>query len=146
MALTVTHGFVSPVTDLNEPGIVGPDEWNDAHTVSGTLPPSQGGAARNVREVTSGASENVDADDDDIIFVNKTVAGAITINLPAAADRSEWRPIKVVDGKGDADSNNITVNPSGSEKIAVHLDEYVINFAGGSVEFWPRPDGSGWYI
>ena len=148
LSITVTHSFVSPVVDLNESGIVGPDDWNDTHSVSvsGTLPPANGGSARTVREVTSGASENVDADDDDIIFVNKTVAGVITINLPPAADRSSWRPIKVVDGKGDADTNNITVNPDGSETIAVHLTEYLINFAGGSVELWPRPDGTGWYI
>ncbi len=35
MAVTVTHTFVSPIVDGGDPDLVGPDEWNAAHTVSG---------------------------------------------------------------------------------------------------------------
>lgn len=37
MALTVTHTFVSPVIDELDPNIVGPDEWNAVHTITGTI-------------------------------------------------------------------------------------------------------------
>lgn len=162
MALSVTHNFVSPVVDLNEPGIVGPNEWNESHALSGTLEVTQGGtgattaagalsnlgaaAQRNVRQVTSGATVTVDADTDDIIFIKKGTGSATTVNLPAAADRDASRPIKIVDGKGDAATNNITIETDGAETIAVSLTSYVISFAGGSVDLWPNPDGDGWYI
>jgi len=35
MAVSVTHAFVSPVADQGNPNEVGPNEWNDAHTVVG---------------------------------------------------------------------------------------------------------------
>jgi hypothetical protein len=45
MAISVTHTFVSPVADDANPNEVGPDEWNDTHTISGTLPVANGGTA-----------------------------------------------------------------------------------------------------
>lgn len=41
MALTVTHPFVSAVVDENNPGEVGPGEWNAPHSVAGTLDAAQ---------------------------------------------------------------------------------------------------------
>ena len=162
MALTLIHNFVSPITDLNEAGVVGPDDWNEAHSVSGVLGIANGGTgastaedalinlgaptARNVRKVTAAGAVTVDADTDDIIVIKKTVGEATTVNLPAAADRDPSRPIKIVDGKGDADTNPITIDPNGSETVAVVLTSYVINFQGGSVDLWPNPDEDGWYI
>lgn len=162
MALTVVHNFVSPIQDLNEPGIVGPDEWNEAHAISGTLGVNQGGtgattaaaalanlggaALRSVRQVTSGAQVTVDVDTDDIIVIKKASGSATEVLLPAAAGRDASRPVKIVDAKGDASTNNITINPDGSETIAVLLTEYKIDFDGGSVDLWPNPDGDGWYI
>lgn len=35
MTASVTHTFVSPVADNADPEIVGPDEWNAAHTIAG---------------------------------------------------------------------------------------------------------------
>jgi hypothetical protein len=35
MAVSVTHAFVSPVADQGNPNEVGPNEWNDAHTIVG---------------------------------------------------------------------------------------------------------------
>lgn len=162
MALTVVHNFVSPIADLNETGIVGPNEWNESHAISGTLPIANGGTAgttaaeartnlgvsatRSVRQVTSGATVTVDVDTDDIIFINKSTGSATGVTLPASAGRDAARPIKIVDGKGDAATNNITITPDGVETIAVLLSTYVINFAAGSVELWPNPNGDGWYI
>lgn len=43
MTLNVTHTFVDPVVDQHDPNKVGPDEWNAAHTITGTLSLAQGG-------------------------------------------------------------------------------------------------------
>jgi hypothetical protein len=93
-------------------------------------------------KTTSGNYDMVAADD--VILVNKSVGAATTVNLVTAAGRSN-RPVKVVDGKGDAATNNITIDGSGAETI-VGAATYVIAFNYGSVTLWPKPDGSGWYI
>jgi len=60
--------------------------------------------------ITSGSSYDVQAGDY-VITVNKTVAGAITIALPLTPGTS--RSIIVKDGKGDAATNNITIDGNG---------------------------------
>lgn len=52
---------------------------------------------------------------DCIIVTDLTVAGAVTVNLPAGANKQVFI---VVDGKGDATSNNITINRNGADTIA----------------------------
>lgn len=47
---------------------------------------------------------------DDVIIVNKTVAGATAVTLPGSPTQGDQYTIK--DGKGDAAANNITVSPS----------------------------------
>lgn len=49
------------------------------------------------------------------VRVNQTVGAAITINLPAAANKT--CPVLIADWKGDAGTNNITIVPNGTEKI-----------------------------
>lgn len=44
MALTVSHTFVSPATDLGEAGKLGPSEWNANHGISGSLTAAEVGA------------------------------------------------------------------------------------------------------
>lgn len=46
MALTVVHPFVSPVADEGDPDIVGPNEWNANHTVTGTVDVANGGTGQ----------------------------------------------------------------------------------------------------
>jgi hypothetical protein len=48
MAISVTHALVSAVVDEAEAGIVGPSEWNAAHTVSGTVDAVNGGFGTNI--------------------------------------------------------------------------------------------------
>lgn len=49
--------------------------------------------------------------DDDIVVVNRTVAGATAVALPA--DMMIGSSVLIVDGKGDAGTNNITVAQAG---------------------------------
>ncbi len=55
------------------------------------------------------------ASDDDVILVD-TSAGAVTINLGAVASNS-GRRLQIKDTGGNAATNNITIDPDGSETI-----------------------------
>ena len=97
------------------------------------------------RLVTVAGAVTVSADDADIIVVKKTVGAATTVNLPAAADRSG--PVKIVDGKGDALTNNLTIVPQAGESIAGTVDyQWIIDSNGGSVKLTPLADGTGWIV
>jgi hypothetical protein len=66
--------------------------------------------------VTSGGYTVVN---ESIVIVNKTVGAATTITLPPslASNPPQVREIIIADGKGDAATNNITVNPNGTDTI-----------------------------
>lgn len=66
---------------------------------------------------------------DCVVASNLTVAGAVTVNLPAGTD-GRW--FVVADQKGDAATNNITINASGAETINGSAS-YVISDANGAV-------------
>ncbi|MEM8575530.1 MAG: hypothetical protein AAGF48_12945 [Pseudomonadota bacterium] len=104
-------------------------------------PKGDAGDAKEFHSVAGGIY-NVDAATDDIIFVTAVPA---TINLPAVASRADSRWIKIVDGTVGAGSNNITITPNGSETI-LGQSEWKINFDGGEITLWPRPDDAGWFI
>lgn len=69
-----------------------------------------------------------------IARVDQTVGAAITINLPAAANKT--CPVLVCDWKGDAGTNNITIAPNGSEKIQGQ-SSWIIGADTGSVFLRP---------
>ena len=87
----------------------------------------------------------VTATDAGIIVVAKTVGAATSVYLPSALLRTN--SVKVVDGKGDAATNNITVIPVSGQSIAGTIDyQWIIDSNGGSVELTPLADGSGWVV
>ena len=92
--------------------------------------------------ITAGGSYSMLAADS-VILVNKTVGGIITINLVTATGRKS--PVKIVDLKGDANTNPITIDANGAQTICGQLT-YILNFPFSSVVLCPRPDGNGWYI
>lgn len=95
------------------------------------------------RVVTAAGAVTVEVTDDDVI-VQKTVGAATTVNLPLASSRT--RPVMVIDGKGDAATNNITIVPQSGETIYATADYHaIIDGNGGSVVLTPRTDGTGWY-
>jgi hypothetical protein len=51
---------------------------------------------------------------DCMVVTDLTVAGAVTVNLPAGADKQLYF---IFDGKGDAGTNNITINRAGADTI-----------------------------
>lgn len=94
-----------------------------------------------IYEITSGSSAPVAADAK-IIRVNKSVGSPTTLNLPTAADKT--CSVLICDWKGDAGANNITILPSGTEKIQ-GLSSWVIAGDTGSIFLRPLP-GVGYAI
>ena len=83
-------------------------------------------------------------DTDGLIIINKTVGAATAVTLPASA--SKFGPVKVVDFKGDAGTNNITVTPNGTEKFNGAAATWVIGADSASVVFDPILTGIGYAV
>lgn len=79
----------------------------------------------------------------DIFLAIDSSGGAITIDLPKGADRSQV-PLTIKDSSGDALTNNITITPNGSETID-GLAAYTINAAFGAVRLIPLTGGN-WMV
>jgi hypothetical protein len=78
---------------------------------------------------------------DDIIVVKKSVGAATTVNVDWS---TRTRPLTVVDGKGDAATNNISIVPASGQTIyAVTNGTALIDGNGGSVTLTPLVDGTG---
>jgi hypothetical protein len=87
------------------------------------------------QNITSGTSVVV-LTNVETVRVNKTVGSATTLTLPPA--NTMLFPVLIVDWKGDAATNNITINPTGTEKIQ-GLSSWIIAGDNGSVFLRPIP-------
>jgi hypothetical protein len=95
-------------------------------------------------EITDAGDITLAADAEDIIVINKDVGAATQVTLPSASDRT--KSIRIVDGKGDAATNNITIIPQSGETIFASVDyHYVMDSNGSSIILTPRADGAGWF-
>jgi hypothetical protein len=93
------------------------------------------------QEITSGASANVNANAA-IVRVNKTVGSATTLTMPLAENKT--CDVLICDWKNDSSTNNITINPSGSEAIQ-GLSSWTIAGDGGSI-YLRRIPGVGYAV
>ena len=92
----------------------------------------------------AGAITIADDEDADVIVINKTVGAATSVALPTAVART--RAITIVDKKGDAATNNITISPkAASGQLIMGGATYVIDSNGASITLRPYADGSGYY-
>lgn len=99
--------------------------------------------AQTQQVITSGTTVTVAAADG-LIIINKTVGSATTVNLPASS--SKIGPVKIVDWKGDAYTNNITINAVGSDKLNGNLTSWTIGADGGSIVLTPLINGTGYAV
>ena len=74
-----------------------------------------------VRKATA-SPVTVSASTDCTIIVDLAGPGPSTVNLPAGADKQIF---VIVDGKGDASTNNITIDANGSETIEGSLTKVI---------------------
>lgn len=80
---------------------------------------------------------------DDILIINQVAGAPMTINVDWS---TRFTPLRIVDGKGDASANNITIVPAaGQTQLALVNFQYVIDGNGGSITLTPLPDNSGAY-
>ncbi|MGY3359739.1 hypothetical protein ACVWZK_006402 [Bradyrhizobium sp. GM0.4] len=91
---------------------------------------------------TAAGTVTVGVDDADIIIVKKDVGEPTPVELPDPADATN--KVRIVDGKYDAATNNITITSLGTAKTIMGGASYVIDSNGGSIELTPLADGSGW--
>lgn len=94
------------------------------------------------QEITSGATANV-AQNAKTVRVNKTVGGAITLTVPDS--NLKTCDVLICDYKGDAGTNNITINLSGTDKFPGNLTTWTIAADGGSI-FLRRIPGVGYLL
>jgi hypothetical protein len=91
---------------------------------------------------TAAGTVEVGVDDADIIVVKKDVGEPTPVELPDPAGAT--RKVRIVDGKYDAATNNITITSLGTSKTIMGGTDYVIDSNGASIELTPLADGSGW--
>jgi hypothetical protein len=98
--------------------------------------------AGNVQEITAGGPQTIE-ETAAIVLVNQAVSAAITLTLPPSA--AKVGPVKIVDMKGDAATNNITVVPAGAEEFQAGITSWTIGSDAASAVFSPIP-GTGYAV
>lgn len=95
-----------------------------------------------VRVLTAAGPYAADPNDD-ILIIKQAVAAPFTVTVDWSA---RAKPLRIVDGKGDASVNNITITPAaGQSQLAIVNYSYVIDGNGASIMLTPLPDGTGAY-
>lgn len=77
---------------------------------------------------------------DCVVVTDLGTPGAVAVNLPAG---SAGRIFMIVDGKGDAATNNITIDGNGSEQINGALTYVISDDRGGVIIAW---NGTSWTV
>lgn len=95
------------------------------------------------QDIASGSTVTVQ-NSDGLIKINKTVGSPTTLTLPLSDVKIG--PVKIVDWKGDAGTNNITINCSGTDKLNGNLSSWTIAADGGSIVLTPLKDGTGYAV
>lgn len=134
-------GTPTPLSDATpQPaaGPGGPGTATSAARADHYHPAAPGGAApaSTSRTVTATGPVTILATDaGGCVFINKTASEPTTVNLLAGV------PVTILDGKGDAATNNITVAPPAGGKI-VGQNSIVVNGNYDSLTFVPVPNSN----
>lgn len=116
--------------------------WNALTGVYALAPASAFAAAKAVKILTAPGPYAAQPNDE-VLIVKQIVAAPFTITVDWAG---RTKALRVVDGKGDAFVNNISVTPTaGQSQLAIVNYTYIIDRNGGSIILTPLPDNSGAY-
>lgn len=134
-----THGFTTPGdgggADYIRGIVSSPGAFQDAGGVYWKL------AASKFERTVTAAGAVTAASNDDIIIIKKTVGAATTVNVDWSA---RTKPLTIVDGKADANTNPITIVPSAGQTQYGTADyQVIIDGNGGSVTLTPLSSGAG---
>lgn len=100
-------------------------------------------AAASVEQNITGAGPVTVLQNTSIVRVNQTVGAPITLNMVNSTLKNG--AVKIVDWKGDAGTNNITINMTGTDKFQGNLTSWTIAADCASVVLTPIP-GVGYAI
>lgn len=116
--------------------------WDSSTGIFYVIPISAVSSNKVVKTITA-AGPYTALSTDEVLIINQTVGAAFTVNVDWS-QRS--KPLRIVDGKGDAATNNITITPAlGQTQLAQLNYSYVIDGNGGSITLTPLPSGTGAY-
>ena len=137
----VTGALVVDVIDTGGSGTY--SDWNIV--LSGTRGPAGPNTSVNIRISTS-ASVTLTASDE-IVVLNQTASGAITVALPSVSLADVVRKEIY---RFDGNSGDITITPDGAETI-MGLPSWTVSSlgvtgGGGSIELFPMSSLSGWVV
>lgn len=144
--VSLNFGALAKTPIVADPANTYVPAWN-ALTGVVTMVPMAGVNASKVTKILTGAgaftSPYAALPGDDVLIVKQAAGAPFTITV-------DWslraKPLRIVDGKGDALANNITITPAaGQTQLAIVNYSYVIDGNGGSVNLTPLPDGTGAY-
>jgi hypothetical protein len=116
--------------------------WNVLTGIYNTVPIAQVFSSKVVKVITA-AGPYAALPNDEVLIIKQTVGAPFTVNVDWSV---RTKPLRVVDGKGDANTNNITITPAaGQTQLAQVNYSYIIDGAGGSITLTPLTDNSGAY-
>ena len=119
-------------------------EHIDRYVAIGLNAESDSISQRTQRVVTAAGNIVMVADEADEVIIEKAVAAPTLFTCCDPALRT--KPVRIVDGKSDAATNNIAIAvPVGKKLYGVLNGTTTIDGNGGSLTLTPRADGSGWY-
>lgn len=138
----LNFGAIGQVAGASDPANTFVLAWDSVTGVYSLLPLSAVFSSKVVKTLTA-AGPYAALPTDEVLIVNQVAGAAMMITV-------DWslrsKPLRVVDGKGDANVNNITITPAaGQTQMAVVNYSYVIDGIGGSITLTPLPNGTGAY-
>lgn len=116
--------------------------WNALTGVYSLVPISAVANQKAIKVITA-AGPYAALPTDEVLIIKQIAGAAFTVTV-------DWslrtKPLRVVDGKGDAAANKITITPAaGQSQLSTVNYSYVIDSNGGSIILTPLPDGTGAY-
>ena len=130
------------VTTITDPANTYVLVWNIVSGIFSLVPASAVNSSKVVKTLTA-AGPYTALPTDEVLIINQIVGAAFTVNVDWS---TRTKPLRVVDGKGDAATNNITITPAtGQTQLAAVNFSYVIDGNGGSITLTPLPNGTGAY-
>lgn len=142
VALDYTAFVQSSSPTISDPSNTYTLVWNIVSGIFTLIPISSVPNSKVVKTLTA-AGPYTAQPTDDVLIVNQTVGAAFTVNIDWSA---RFKPLRIVDGKGDALTNNITITPAaGQTQLGALNYSYIIDGNGGSITLTPLPAGTGAY-
>jgi len=140
--VSINFGAVAKTPVVADPANTYVPAWNALTGVVSMVPMTSVAGQKVIKTITlPGPYAALPADD--VLIINQAVAAPFSVTVDWS---QRTKALRVVDGKGDAAVNNVTVTPAlGQSQLAVVNYVYTIDRNGGSIILTPLPNGTGAY-